>query len=266
MIQHFLSTLLVNLSVLISAFIQISKTMKKLAILLLLALGLGCKKESADPQTSGISGKKIISLTVSNKPSITFEFDKDLLVKENAYTFCETNPTDEFTYEYANGRISKLKTTLRSMYSSTTALCNPASGMKSEETFEYNGKGQLSRIVRVNTTTEFIYNTEGRVEQQIDKSDGKNITTRFEYDTRGNITKVTNGDREVTVYEYDNKINPYYLIRQRPQWISAFNKSPNNVIKATGRYSFQRIFKYDTEGYPTEVLEDNGLTYKYNYE
>lgn len=240
--------------------------MKKLAILFLIVLGPGCKKESADPQMPGIIGKKFISLTVNNKLSYTFEFEKDLLVKENAYTFCETNPTDEFTYEYSGGQLSKLKTTLRSMYSSTYALCNPASGMKSEETFEYNSKGQLSKIRRANTTTEFVYNVKGLIEEQIDKSDTKSVLTKFEYDTRGNIIKVTNGDGEVTNYEYDNKINPYYIINQRPQWISAFNKSPNNVIKSTGRYVFQRVFKYDADGYPTEVLEDNGLTYVYNYQ
>jgi hypothetical protein len=240
--------------------------MKKLAILLLLGLSLSCKKETAEPQTPAITGKKFIRLTVNNKPSYVFEFDKNLLVKENAYTFCETNPTDEYTYEYAGGQIRKLISTLRSMYSSTYALCNPASGIKSEEPFEYNSKGQLSRIVRTNTTTEFIYNSLGQAEQQIDKSATTSILTRFEYDKRGNIIKVTNGDGEVTTYEYDNKINPYYLIRQRPQWISAFNKSPNNVIKAKGRYVFERIFKYDSDGYPTEVLEDNGLTYKYHYE
>ncbi len=240
--------------------------MKKLAILFLFALCLACKKDYPDPLTPGISGKKLTSVTVNNKPYYTFEFDKDLLVKENAYTFCETNPTDEYTYEYSGGQISKLKTTLRSMYSSTYALCNPASGMKSEETFEYNKSGQLSRIVRLNSSTEFIYNAKGMVEQQLNINGANTSITKFEYDSKGNIISIKDPSGEVAHYEYDDKVNPYYIINQRPQWISAFNKSPNNVIKATGRYVFQRTFKYDAQGYPTEVLEDNNLTYVYNYQ
>lgn len=240
--------------------------MKKLAILFLFALCLACKKDYLDPLAPGITGKKLTRVTVNNKPYYTFEYEKDLLVKENAYTFCETNPTDEYTYEYAGAQISKLKTTMRSMYSSTLALCNPASGMKSEETFEYNKSGQLSRIIRLNSSTEFIYNAKGQIEQQLNINGTNTSITKFEYDAKGNIITITQPGGEVAHYEYDDKVNPYYIINQRPQWISAFNKSPNNVIKATGRYVFQRTFKYDAQGYPTEVLEDNNLTYVYKYE
>lgn len=242
--------------------------MKNLAIILLLAISLGCKKESADPQTT--QGKKLTSLTLNNKPSITFEFQKGLLVKENSFTFCETNPTDEFTYEYADGKLSKLKTTTRSFYSSTSAICNPALGLKGEEAFVYNTQGKLIKVSRSldsfsGTTTEYAYNSRGFIEKQTILGGQNSLITTFEYDSKGNLVKETGSDGQVAYYEYDDKINPYYLINQRPAWVSAFNKSPNNVIKATGRYNFQRTFKYDTDGYPTEVSEDNGLTYKYNY-
>jgi YD repeat-containing protein len=239
--------------------------MKSLALILLIVISLGCKKESADPKTPSTPGKRFSSLTLNSKPYYTFEFQKDLLVKENSFTFCETNPTDEYTYEYAGGQISKLKTTLRSMYSSTSALCNPALGMKSEETFEYNSKGQISKITRSKASTEFVYNANGWVEKQILNGGPSSLVSTYEYDAKGNIIKETDIYGEVAYYTYDDKINPYYLINQRPQWMSAFNKSPNNVIKATGRYTFQRSFKYDADGYPTEVAEDNGFTYKYNY-
>ena len=244
--------------------------MKNLTIILLLAFCLGCKKESADPKTPSTPGKRLTSVTLNNKPYITFEFQKDLLVKENAFTFCETNPTDEFTYEYANGQLNKLKTTMRSMFSSISALCNPAVGLKGEEIFTYNTQGKIVKVTRktdtmLGTTTEYVYNARGFIEKQIIIAGQNSLTTTFEYDTKGNLIKETDPDGAVAYYEYDNKINPYYLINQRPAWVSAFNKSPNNVIKATGRYNFQRTFKYDAEGYPTEVTEDNGLTYQYSY-
>lgn len=242
--------------------------MKNLAIVLLIAISLGCKKESADPQTT--SGKKLINITLNNKPYITFEFQKGLLVKENSFTFCETNPTDEFTYEYADGKLSKLKTTTRSIYSSISALCNPALGLKGEEVFVYNNQGKIVKVARSmdsfsGTTTDYAYDSKGFIVKQTILGGQNSLISTFEYDSKGNLIKETDADGLVAYYEYDDKINPYYLINQRPAWVSAFNKSPNNVIKATGRYNFQRTFKYDTDGYPTEVSEDNGFTYKYNY-
>ncbi|MBA4849358.1 RHS repeat protein [Emticicia sp. BO119] len=240
--------------------------MKNHALILLIILISGCSKESADPKTPSAPGKKLISLTLNNKPYITFEFQNDLLIKENSFSFCEINPTDEFTYEYTDRRLSKLKTTMRSMFSSISALCNPSLGMKSEETFQYNAEGQISKIVRNNSITAFVYNSNGWVEKQVTYGDANPLVSTYEYDSKGNIIKETDIYGESVFYTYDDKINPYYLIKQKPQWLSAFNKSPNNVLKATGRYNFVRVFKYDSEGYPTEVLEDNGLTYKYNYE
>ena len=238
--------------------------MKKLFVLSIMVMGLGCANPSAEP-TPVANGKKMIALTANNKPNLKLEYDKGLLIKENSFFICETNPTDEYAYEYKNGRIAKLITTLRSLYSSTTALCNPAAGIKSEEIFEYNSQGQLAKVIRTNTTTEYTYNAKGQVEKQAVISSGKSVITTFEYDTRGNLIKETDAGGLSVYYTYDDKINPYYRMNQRPQWISAFNKSPNNVIKATGRVNFERSFKYDIEGYPTEVDEDNGVTYKYEY-
>ena len=238
--------------------------MKKLAIFLFV-LSLGCTNPSAEP--TPLSGeKKMISLTANNKPNQKFEFDKEMLVKENSYIGCETNPTDEFTYQYKDGRIHKIITTLRSLYSSSTALCNPAAGVKSEETFEYNNAGQLSKVIRTNSTTEFTYNAKGQVEKQaVIHNGGSTITTTFEYDSRGNLIKETDAGGASAYYTYDDKINPYYKMNQRPQWISPFNKSPNNVIKATGKATFERSFKYSADGYPLEVYEDNLVTYKFEY-
>lgn len=245
--------------------------MKNLTLILLVAISLGCKKESTDPKTPSTPGKKFTSLTLNNRPYITFEFQKDLLVKENSFSFCETNPADEYSYEYAGGQLSKVKTTTRSIYSSMSALCNPALGLKGEEAYEYNTQGKIVRVTRkvdnVNgSVTEYTYNSKGLIERQTILGNQKSLITTYEYDSKGNLVKETDPDGLVAYYEYDDKVNPYYLINQRPAWVSAFNKSPNNVIKATGRYNFKRAFKYDADGYPTEVAEDNGFTYKYNYE
>ncbi|PLK44379.1 RHS repeat domain-containing protein [Emticicia sp. TH156] len=238
--------------------------MKKLFVFSVISLALGCAKPSAEPNP--LAGeKKLVALTANNKPNQKFEYNNHLLVKENLFIGCETNPTDEYTYEYKNGRVSRLLTTLRSLYSSSMALCDPAAGMKSEETFEYNNAGQLLKVMRASSTTEYTYNAKGQVVKQAVVSNGSAYVTTYEYDTRGNLIKQTDPGGASTYYTYDDKINPYYKINHRPQWISAFNKSPNNVIKATGKVSFERTFSYSTDGYPVEVYEDNLVTYKFVY-
>ena len=240
-------------------------TMKKLAILFLLTLSLSCADKSAEP-TPVAGEKKLIALTLNNKPIRKFEYDKDMLVKENIYISCETNPTDEFIYQYKDGRVHKLITIFRSSSSNSDDFCNPASGAKSEATFEYNSAGQLAKVINTNFTTEFTYNDKGLVEKQTDIHGNGSIITTFEYDSRGNLIKETYPGGLSTQYTYDDKINPYYKMKQRPHWISYYNKSPNNVIKATGKYiNFELSYKYSADGYPTEILDNDGTTYKYEY-
>lgn len=239
--------------------------MKKPVILALVVLSLSCAKESVNNRPDGQS-KRMVALTANNKPNLKLEYNNNLLVKETSFDVCETNPTFEFTYEYQNGRIYKVASNMRGIYSSAIGNCEPVEGVKSEQVFQYNSKGQLEKAITSASTTEYTYNSKGLVEKQAIVSSAGSLISTFEYDIKGNLIKETDGSERITQYSYDDKVNPYYLANQRPQWISAFNKSPNNVIKAKGAISFVRSFKYDRDGYPTEVYEDNGVTYKFEYQ
>ena len=237
--------------------------MKNLTILLLILLSVGCKKDAVETRNPG---KRLASITIDGKLSQVFQYENNLLVQEDFYTFCQDNPTDQYTYEYKGDKIHKLKTTLRSMYSSTSALCNPASGIKTDEVFEYNSQGQINKIVRTNTSTEFVYNSKGLVIKKTIIGGQKPLENTYEYDAKGNLIKEMDSYGGVAQYEYDNQSNPFYLMKHRPDWISPFNKSPNNVIKATGSVVFKREFQYLAEGLPSQVIDGNGGTYRYNYE
>ena len=70
------------------------------------------------------------------------------------------------------------------------------------------------------------------------------------------------------VEEYDAKKNPFYLVKMTPSIITAFNVSPNNVVKGLGNGTvfFTRQFTYNDNGLPATVVEStNGLTYTYHY-
>jgi hypothetical protein len=68
------------------------------------------------------------------------------------------------------------------------------------------------------------------------------------------------------VYEYDNKKNPFYVMKLKPGWISAFNTSPNNVIKGTGNFgSFERKIISYLNDLPLAVRQDD-VTFAFVYQ
>jgi YD repeat-containing protein len=207
-------------------------------------------------------------IKANNVTNQTFEYSNGFLIKEKQYfAFCST-PVDEYVYTYQNGKLSKLHSTLRSMYSSTTALCNPAMGIQQEEQYEYDNKDRLVKVIRPSGYSTFEYNTQGHVAKQIIYLSNGTITQSliFSYDSRGNIVKEVNSQGNETNYQYDNKKNPFYYIKQKPGWISAFNTSPNNVIKATSTSGgFERKIVQYINNFP-QIVEESGVSFTFIYQ
>ncbi len=234
--------------------------MRKIACFILLIAFLGCKKDKYE------STHRLKEIKTGSQTYSTFEYDNGLLTKENSYFFC-TVPADEHVYVYQAGRLSKIQSTLRSLYSSTTAICNPAAGQQSEEQYEYDNFGRLSRISRQATYTLFTYNSRNQVEKmEVFNNAGVLFNSgSYEYDIRGNLVKEINFQGLESLYEYDKKLNPFYLMKQKPGWISPFNTSPNNVIRSTNAWGgFQRTIKTYWNDLPL-VVEENGVEYTYVY-
>jgi YD repeat-containing protein len=237
--------------------------MKKLLLVLWLPLVLGCKKDEVTVKEGFLR-----QIVVQDKVHQSFEYYSGLLAKEQYFGFtCQDTPVDAFEYKYQNNRLVTLKSTLRGLYSSTSAMCDPATGLTSEEQFAYDPQGRLVRVNRGNSYLLFDYNAEGRVERQTRfSSDGTaDHTSSFRYDARGNMVEETDASGRTTTYTYDQNSNPFFLMKQRPGWISPFNISPNNVIRANGQAQWERTFSYHPNGLPETVLETNGLIYKYIY-
>lgn len=237
--------------------------MKKAPFLLLFIAFLGCKK--SDYTGTGL----LVEITNPNGKSNSFEYNSSgMLTKENFYSMC-TTPVDEHAYVYQNGRLEKVESKLRSFYSSTGAMCNPASGMQSVETYEYNSQGQLIKADRQTSYTMFEYNTRGNVVRQLSfQPNGTPIagsTYTYNYDARGNMIESIDPQGSISRYEYDNKINPFYRMKQRPSFITPFTKSPNNVIKCilqSGGWE-RTIVEYQND-LPVRIME-SGVPYDYIY-
>lgn len=157
---------------------------------------------------------------------------------------------------------------MRSLYSSSAANCNPALGVKSEESFVYDGAGRVVRTNRSNSYSLYSYSPQGRIvsETNYDQNGNPVATTTYKYDSRGNLVEQS-GPSVFMQFEYDDKVNPMHLMKQKPSYISAFTTSPNNVIKGTTGFggTWQRIILEYRNDMPVRVSE-NGVEYEYIYQ
>lgn len=234
--------------------------MKKIIFIFLILAIAACKKDSQGPAP----GDKIFRVTVDGKISVSFEYDeKNRLVKESNYGFCTSNPQDEFFYSYKDNRLSKINSVIRGLYSSLAALCDPSSGLRTEEIFSYDNAGRISKVTRENSVSEYIYNRRGFLEKKIIVGTIRSLEYVYVHDFKGNVIKEIDPEGNITEYEYDAAPNPFYL--HKPGVTTPFSMSPNNIIAGKGRVKFVRKFKYNRNNIPVEVLEDNGLTYIYHY-
>lgn len=226
------------------------------------ALFFSCTKESPDNRQ-----RQLISLTINDALNESFEYNADGNLARESYYFSCTKPADEFTYSYTGNRLDKIESITRSLYSSTASICGGAAGIHAVENFEYDNLQRIKKIVRDNSSTTYTYNNLGLVERAEITGGGYTVFSTYTYDSRNNLVEESGSQGQGTTrYEFDNKINPYYGIRSRPGIITAFNRSPNNVVKITGLTSSQTIsYEYNAAGYPVKMFDTNGATYVYQY-
>lgn len=236
--------------------------MKSVLFIAAISLLVSCTKESTEN-----NGGLLKSIMANGAISQSFEYNADgKLVKENNYLFCD-HPADEFTYSYSNNSVSSTESVIRSLYSGTAAICDPASGMHAFETYEYDDQQRIKKIIREKSTTTYTYNSAGLVERA-DHTDGINTSfSTYKYDSRNNLIEEYGSQGQgVNRYEFDTKKNPFYYIKSRPDLITAFNISPNNVVKVIDESSSQLIrYEYNAAGFLVKMFDENGSTYLYQY-
>jgi len=187
-------------------------------------LSIACTREI--DQDSQIHLRKI---TVNGKTNENFEYNTNgQLKKDDNYGIC-TLPFDEFSYVYINNQLDSIKSVIRGHYSSSTAICNPQSGVHSFAAFEYNNVGRINKIKKENSTIEYAYNAVGQ--QTVNGGSTNGYVSTFKYDARGNLGEIADSQGNITKYEFDDKINPNFLMKRSPDALIAFYVSPNNVVK-----------------------------------
>jgi hypothetical protein len=236
--------------------------MKKVLCFLLVLAIAGCRKDKDN------SNLQLHQIQTDGQVASSFEYNDGKLVKHNSHiSFC-TNPVDEWTYIYQNGRLSKVETIMRGIYSSLSALCDPQSGIRTEDIYEYDGQGRLSKVTYSATYVTYHYNAQDRIIKRVSyfPSGTPHDSSTFIYDARGNITQETNSHGNSAYYEYDNKTNPLYSIKWNPGLISPYSISPNNVIRTTGiNGTFERKILSYIGNLPMRI-DENGTVFTYVYQ
>ena len=242
--------------------------MKNIVLLTIISLCyILCSENFSTAEMNTSAFSVLTKVTTPDQIYQQFEYNSSgHLVKESVFlASCEV-PTSIYSYSYSDQQLKKVNTLDRGLYSSTSTMCDPSSGMKSELSFEYDAKSRIAKVIYPASYTELEYNSQNQISKLSVAENGKILYyTTFTYDAAGNIRTETDQDGNTVEYSYDDKINPYFLIKQRPHFISPFNTSPNNVIEASGARTFKRSFHYNSQGLPTEVQEDNLITYTFHY-
>ena len=239
----------------------------KYSIFLFALFLAGCKKEDMKDGSS----VRLQFVKTAGKIVESFEYNAaGMLTKENRFWFCESTPTDEFTYIYNGAKPDTIKSLIRSLSSSSTSLCDPAYGAYSYAVIDYDNQNRIRKSTQSNgSITSFFYNSNGFIEKQtITYPSGSNaVAISYTRDAKGNLIEETDAQGSTTRYEYDDKPNPYYSIKKFTDVITAFYNSPNNVvaIKSTTNTSIFR-YEYNRAGLPVKMFEPNGATYEFMYQ
>jgi len=259
---------------------------KQFLVSLVIIIGLvSCGKgDSRQVENAGIP---LISMVlIDSEPFREYTYNEVNLVVEEKSKF-------SYTSHYYNSKNQLVQSDYywdRSIFSSSsyvledamkrTEWVSPANTEKtSYRTYQYNDKGQLSKIsfdpitMGLESYSTFEYDIDERISKQL-QFYGNRMSSYYEYayDNEGNLIKtwrynISDQGNAVlsttTEYEFDNKHNPYKAFKRL--CLPGINTNPNNIIKETYRIHFEvpaniettqiksTTYEYNDQGYPFKV-------------
>lgn len=203
-------------------------------------------------------GNKLVS--ISNEERRTdYTYEGNLIVKAITYDIVDgkNDKTVEESYKYSNGKLSA------SFYVRNFTWEYPFGQYAGRSVYTYQNDGTLKR-------ERYSTNSETKVE----KKDNYDETLTFQ---NGNLIKLvaidTNsslGNIRTSIYEFDQKSNPYKNVLGYNLLIEEENTNANNLVKHTYSYagsesilhSNKTSYEYDTNGYPVKqtYYKSDGVT------
>lgn len=258
--------------------------------ILILMLVFSCNKDDTD-SNSEEENIKHLSVVTSNIGPTTYPryARKDTLVYENeriikSFIGSGCDPS-VYQYEYgSNGKISKIYEVyfshngfpdvedLINMFENSTIKEN--SSIDSQYELEYDSQKRLTFINNEFSSTQFLYDNEGRLYKKIISEDDLTYTV-YEFDENNNpiyVTRDYGGSVTDQYYEFGSLRNPYYTLFQEFGLIYidcalGDNFITPNVITKSGSKNITYTY-FPNEDYPSSVHyqgNNSDLIYDFTY-
>ena len=251
--------------------------LKLLAILLVVTSFQSCKKKSTDETDNVDLTGKIKAIKTGNTTLIDYTYRNEGKIKEE--TRHMPNGKMIISYEYTDGKISSIK-----------AKDNNGILIYQYDLTYTNNKLDKFIIVGVNNVYwKMFYNTDGTIDYTIQYTPDQNNTPQptkkqeFTYDNQKNITEAIEYNRFGTIWEQQSRYTFEYDSKNNPQkdLQIPYSKVMNEFANLASPNNSTHIEKYDQNGalvddthyqynynadnYPTQVTENNTLTYDITY-
>jgi hypothetical protein len=242
------------------------------AIVISIFFLFSCKKK--DAATPPLLQKTLLVKEVVGSVTRDFKYDNQKRYMGQVYRD-GTNHQETITTQFASNNLPAIAI-LRDYINNRATRYN----------YTYNAENRCSRIETsdsINPTTftlrrtyDYVY-TPTKIVRTV-STVGSTLTTRIEYavNANGNFTKdefynSTNALTSETTYTaYDDKKDPYSTAFE---FIFLEPRSKNNYTAYTSRNvitgsstSFTATHTYNSDGYPTQTVFNNGVIYTYTYE
>jgi hypothetical protein len=270
---------------------------KIIALPLLLAfMVLSCKKEDPLDMGNNPDGNLVLSqVTIDNQPAFEYTYNESNLISEERsninFSLHHYNSQNQLvsTDIYSNFDAISSDSSVSKSAMAQNKWVTPANGNKGGTiNYEYNNNGQLIKSTFTPASgsseySEFTYGPNNKITKQILYWKNKEIGyIDYSYDGKGNLVKEilydyvpSTGAAEIsstTLYEFDNKINPYKSFGSL--MIPGIETNVNNITKETYTIHMsaaqggdkelitRMTYTYNTYGYP--VSRDGNVGYIYN--
>jgi hypothetical protein len=186
----------------------------------------------------------------SIEKEIIYNQDNQIKYSLNTYEFDDLSVSVDTTFvAYQEKRIHR------------TTTNRYDSNWKINEYFKYDEQNRL-----ISVRQERIFNTT------------KNLIYNFSYNQENNVTRLDVLDQSYTLFEYDNKVNPYTQIDLETkiilgEWYLMNVLSKNNTISETRKGASigttneycQYVYEYNQEKLPVNRKDKRNITTFYNY-
>lgn len=261
------------------------KTLIKTTFLVLAIFLLSCEKDYIfTPLTDGVLLKEVY---FGDNLSYVYTYNDARQVLENkskwSYTKYNYSKNRLISHDlYFDNRIFSSSGYILEDAMKRTEWVNPQNTEK-EATLEYFYNGnKLVKSTMLHGYSTYSYDSSNRINRQtFHEDDGKEAGyIDFLYDAKGNMIKrlhysvSSKGETTLnttTIYEFDNKNNPYRAFSSL--MIPGENTNPNNIVKETYTLHFEvddfiekvqvkeSSYEYNSKGYPISKNKEIKFTY-----